>query len=44
MNSPEFQAELEKTIKFTDKVVKQFDWVYNPNSEINRGSSNGTRS
>jgi hypothetical protein len=26
MNSPEFQAELEKTIKFTDKVVKQFNW------------------
>ena len=37
MNSPEFQAELEKTIKFTDKVVKQFNWEYNPQEEINEG-------
>ncbi|MDP3586605.1 MAG: ferredoxin-thioredoxin reductase catalytic domain-containing protein [Sulfuricurvum sp.] len=41
MNSPEFQAELEKTIKFTDKVVKQFNWVYNPHSEINEGVQMG---
>jgi sulfur-carrier protein adenylyltransferase/sulfurtransferase len=37
MNSDEFQAELEKTIKFTDKVVKQFNWEYNPQEEINEG-------
>ncbi len=35
MNSPEFHAELEKTQKFTDKVCKQFGWVYNPNEEVN---------
>jgi sulfur-carrier protein adenylyltransferase/sulfurtransferase len=34
MNSPEFQAELEKTIRFTDKVIEQFKWVYNPQQEI----------
>ncbi|SMP87446.1 Rhodanese-related sulfurtransferase [Epsilonproteobacteria bacterium SCGC AD-308-P11] len=37
MNSDEFQAELEKTIRFTDKVVKQFNWEYNPQEEINEG-------
>lgn len=37
MNSPEFQAELEKTVKFTDKVVNQFGWEYNPQEEINEG-------
>jgi len=37
MNSEEFQSELEKTIKFTDKVVKQFGWEYNPQKEINEG-------
>ncbi len=37
MNSDEFQAELEKTVRFTDKVVKQFNWVYNPQIEINEG-------
>jgi ferredoxin-thioredoxin reductase catalytic subunit/rhodanese-related sulfurtransferase len=37
MNSEEFQAELEKTVRFTDKVVKQFGWVYNPDAEINEG-------
>ena len=37
MNSDEFQAELEKTVKFTDKVVKQFNWEYNPQAEINEG-------
>jgi len=35
MNSPEFHEELEKTKKFTDKVNKQFGWVYNPNEEVN---------
>lgn len=37
MNSDEFQAELEKTLKFTDKVIKQFNWEYNPQEEINEG-------
>lgn len=37
MNSDEFQAELEKTVKFTDKVIKQFNWAYNPQEEINEG-------
>ena len=33
--SEEFKLELEKTQRFTDKVVKQFDWAYNPDPEIN---------
>jgi len=37
MNSPEFILELEKTQKFTDKVNKQFGFVYNPNEEVNEG-------
>lgn len=41
MNSPEFQAELEKTVKFTDKVIKQFGWEYNPQHEINEGVQMG---
>ncbi len=35
MNSPEFLTELEKTKKFTDKVIKQFGWVYNPTEDVN---------
>ncbi len=41
MDSPEFQAELEKSIKFTDKVVKQFNWEYNPEGAINEGVQMG---
>jgi len=37
MNSAEFIKELDKTEKFTDKVNKTFNWVYNPNEEINEG-------
>lgn len=37
MNSNEFQAELEKTTKFVDKVYKQFGWVPNPVEEVNEG-------
>jgi len=37
MNSPEFQEELVKTVKFTDKVNKQFGFVYNPDKEIYEG-------
>ncbi|MDP3302492.1 MAG: ferredoxin-thioredoxin reductase catalytic domain-containing protein [Sulfuricurvum sp.] len=35
--SVEFKTELEKTIKFTDKVCSQFGFVYNPDAEINQG-------
>lgn len=35
--SVEFKTELEKTIKFTDKVCAQFGFVYNPDVEINQG-------
>ena len=41
MNSPEFQAEMEKTIKFTDKVCAQFGWEYNPQEEVNEGVQMG---
>ena len=41
MNSPEFQAEMEKTVKFTDKVIKQFGWEYNPQVEVNEGVQMG---
>lgn len=34
-NSAEFLAEYSKTVSFTDKVCKQFNFVYNPQSEIN---------
>lgn len=34
--SAEFKAELEKTIKFTDKVITQFGFAYNPDDEINQ--------
>lgn len=33
--SEEFQTELAKTIAFTDKVVKQFEYAYNPDGGIN---------
>jgi len=41
MNSDEFQAELEKTGKFVDKVYGQFGWVPNPNEEVNEGVTMG---
>jgi ferredoxin-thioredoxin reductase catalytic subunit/rhodanese-related sulfurtransferase len=31
----EFKDELKKTVEFTDKVVNQFGFVYNPDMEIN---------
>ncbi len=39
--SVEFKTELEKTIRFTDKVVNQFGWAYNPDKEINEGIQMG---
>lgn len=41
MNSPEFIAEMEKTVKFTDKVNAQFGWVYNPEETVNEGVQMG---
>lgn len=41
MSSDEFLAEMEKTKKFTDKVCKQFGWVYNPNEDVNEGVTMG---
>ena len=41
MNSPEFIERMEKTVKFTDKVVKQFGWEYNPQEEVNEGVQMG---
>lgn len=35
--SVEFKEELEKTVRFTDKVCAQFGFVYNPDPEINQG-------
>lgn len=35
--SVEFKTELEKTVKFTDKVCTQFGFVYNPDAQINEG-------
>jgi len=34
MESPEFKAELEKTKKFTQKVVESKGWAFNPDKEI----------
>ena len=41
MNSPEFQARLDKTITFTDKVCQTQGWVYNPEPEVNEGVQMG---
>ncbi|WP_456403610.1 ferredoxin-thioredoxin reductase catalytic domain-containing protein [Hydrogenimonas sp.] len=41
VNSPEFQAEIEKTWQFVEKVNRQFGFVQNPDSEINEGVAMG---
>jgi len=41
INSPEFIAEMEKTIRFTDKVCESRGWVYNPQEEVNEGVQMG---
>jgi len=41
MSSPEFLNEMEKTKKFTDKINKQFGYVYNPNEDVNEGVTMG---
>jgi len=37
MNSAEFQAEIEKTQRFVEKVNSQFGFVQNPNEDVNEG-------
>jgi len=39
--SQEFKETFEKTVKFTDKVIEQFGWVYNPDKEIKEGIQMG---
>lgn len=41
MNSPEFQAELEKTWKFVEKVNNQFGLVQHPMEDVNEGVAMG---
>ena len=41
VNSDIFQAELEKTWKFVEKVNKQFGFVQNPDEEVNEGVAMG---
>jgi len=41
INSDEFQSQLEKTWDFIGKVNKQFNWVQNPNDEVNDGVAMG---
>ena len=41
INSDEFQAELEKTWKFVEKVNNQFGFVQNPDDEVNEGVAMG---
>lgn len=41
MNSPEFQAELEKTWEFVEKVNKQFGFVQHPQEDVNEGVAMG---
>jgi len=41
MNSDEFQAEMEKTLQFVEKVNNQFGFVQNPNEEVNEGVTMG---
>jgi ferredoxin-thioredoxin reductase catalytic subunit/rhodanese-related sulfurtransferase len=41
MNSPEFQAELEKTWKFVEKVNNQFAFVQHPMEDVNEGVAMG---
>ena len=39
--SPEFKAEMQKTIKFTDEVIARLNLTYNPETEINSGVQMG---
>jgi len=39
--SQEFKETFKKTVNFTDKVIEQFGWVYNPDKEIKEGIQMG---
>ncbi len=41
MNSDEFKNEFNKTQNFTDKVCKNFGFVYNPSEELNQTIQEG---
>ncbi len=41
IHSHEFKEELARTLRFTDKVVEQFGWAYNPDPAINEGIQRG---
>jgi sulfur-carrier protein adenylyltransferase/sulfurtransferase len=41
INSEEFQIEFELTKQFTDNVLKDYDFVYNPNDEVNESIQMG---
>ncbi len=41
IDSDEFQSELQKSIAFTDEVIKKYAWEYNPEVEINEGIQMG---
>ncbi|SFV64100.1 Rubredoxin [hydrothermal vent metagenome] len=41
MNSPEFQAELERTWRFVEKVNKEFGFVQHPQEDVNEGVAMG---
>ncbi len=41
MSSEEFLEEFEKTKKFTDKVNKNFGWVYHPEFDVVEGVTMG---
>lgn len=40
-NSQEYKEELTNTVKFTDKVLERFDFVYNDNEEVNEAIQMG---
>lgn len=41
INSEEFQNELAMTQKFTDKVISNFNFSYNPENDVNESIQNG---
>jgi len=41
VNSPEFQAELESTWRFVEKVNKRFGFVQHPQDDVNEGVAMG---
>ncbi|RXJ95571.1 sulfurtransferase [Malaciobacter molluscorum] len=41
MNSEEFQTQFELTKKFTEDVIEKYNFVFNPNEEINESIQQG---